>query len=126
MGVQHLWEVLKEVKTEIKIDEIRGKTLAVDLATWICESEGVKPLKAYVSRPYLRYIKNAVVGGDKNISLLFYFRNLFFRVSAFMKAGLDPVFVLAGNAPDLKLQTIGNRLHGSRFLFIFSMSVMTQ
>lgn len=93
MGVTKLWEVLKDVKTDVTLDEIKGQTLAVDLAAWICESEGVKQIHTYVARPYLR--------------------NLFFRVSNVLRSNINLVFVLDGKAPELKWDTISKRLASS-------------
>nr|XP_039271226.1 LOW QUALITY PROTEIN: flap endonuclease GEN homolog 1-like [Styela clava] len=90
MGVTKLWEVLRDVKQDVTLEQIKGQTLAVDLATWICESEGVKQMHSYVTRPYLR--------------------NLFFRVSSILRLDINLVFVLDGKAPELKRETISKRL----------------
>lgn len=41
--------------------------------------------------------------------LFFIFRNLFFRTSSLLKNGIDPVYVLEGQAPELKAQTMKKR-----------------
>jgi len=55
MGVVKLWEILTEAKAIKSLEDIKGETVAVDLATWICEAENVKLLKHNnVIKPYLR------------------------------------------------------------------------
>ena len=54
MGVNELWDILLEVKTIKRLENMKGEKLAVDLATWICEAEGVELMKHNVSKPYLR------------------------------------------------------------------------
>uniref|UniRef100_H2ZJ46 XPG-I domain-containing protein n=1 Tax=Ciona savignyi TaxID=51511 RepID=H2ZJ46_CIOSA len=90
MGVQGLWEILKDVKTNKKLCDLKDQILAVDLATWICEAESVGQMKNAISKPYLR--------------------NLYFRITAFTKNGTRLVFVTDGKAPDLKWKTIAHRL----------------
>lgn len=53
MGVVHLWEILHDAKTDLKLDDLKGKLFAVDLATWICASESVK-INGKIVRMYLR------------------------------------------------------------------------
>ena len=54
MGVDKLWDILEETKTIKSLEDIKGEKVAVDLATWICEAEGVEMLNRNVQKPYLR------------------------------------------------------------------------
>ncbi|KAF9415226.1 hypothetical protein HW555_007102, partial [Spodoptera exigua] len=60
---------------------IRGETVAVDLSGWICDSQNVT---------------------DYHIQPKLYLRNLFFRTVYLVLADINPVFVLEGDAPELK------------------------
>ena len=56
MGVIGLWNILEnEVPVRLNTSNIKGETVAVDLATWICEAENVDLMKKTVPKPYLRY-----------------------------------------------------------------------
>ncbi|CAK8683799.1 unnamed protein product [Clavelina lepadiformis] len=90
MGVHGLWDILKEVKSFKTLEDIRNETLAVDLATWICEAQAVGALREKVSKPYLR--------------------NLFFRLHKFIRNGVKLIFVVDGKPPELKWKTIARRL----------------
>nr|XP_002124511.2 flap endonuclease GEN homolog 1 [Ciona intestinalis] len=90
MGVQGLWDILQEVKTTKKLCDLKDRTYAVDLATWICEAESVAALKHAIAKPYLR--------------------NLFFRVITFTRNGTRLIFVTDGKAPELKWKTMAHRM----------------
>ena len=89
MGVKDLWSILEPVKTRYPLDVLRGKTLAVDLSCWICESYGAKNLARSVAKPHLR--------------------NLYFRILRLYRTGTSLVFVMDGDATELKWETLGKR-----------------
>ena len=89
MGVQHLWSILEPSKTEENIENLRDKTLCIDLSLWICEAQGTKGLKDQL-KPHLR--------------------NVFFRTLYLASLGVRPVFVIDGVPPEIKRETIVKRL----------------
>ncbi|NXD37200.1 GEN endonuclease, partial [Copsychus sechellarum] len=89
MGVTYLWQILEPVRQPVNISNLRGKTLAVDLSLWVCEAQTVKKMVGVVTKPYLR--------------------NLFFRLSFFTSMGIKLVFVMEGEAPRLKADTMSKR-----------------
>ena len=56
MGVSKLWEVLSDASISKCKQDINEDVVAVDLATWICEAEGVKMMHNTVFKPYFRYV----------------------------------------------------------------------
>ncbi|KAJ8048280.1 Flap endonuclease GEN-like 1 [Holothuria leucospilota] len=91
MGVKELWTILSPAKKEVSLDTLTGQTIAVDLSVWICENQGVKAVQGKVSKPHLR--------------------NLFFRISNLIQLGITLVFVVDGDPPELKWETISNRIN---------------
>ncbi|NXE34123.1 GEN endonuclease, partial [Ptilorrhoa leucosticta] len=89
MGVTYLWQILEPVRQPVSLSSLRGKTLAVDLSLWICEAQTVKKMIGVVTKPHLR--------------------NLFFRFSFFTSMGIKLVFVMEGEAPRLKADTMSKR-----------------
>ncbi|XP_068198733.1 flap endonuclease GEN homolog 1 [Antennarius striatus] len=89
MGVHDLWSILDPVRESVPVFSLGGKTLAVDLSLWVCEAQHVQALMGRVSRPHLR--------------------NLFFRVSSLTLMGVKLVFVMEGEAPPLKAETMRKR-----------------
>lgn len=89
MGVTQLWNILEPVKRQGDLASLKGKTLCVDLSGWICEAQGAKGLKANVLKPHLR--------------------NLFFRVWNLTRVGVKLVFVVDGEAPEVKWEAIVKR-----------------
>ncbi|XP_019376331.1 PREDICTED: flap endonuclease GEN homolog 1 [Gavialis gangeticus] len=89
MGVTNLWQILDPVKQPINLSSLKGKTVAVDLSLWVCEAQTVKKMIGVVTKPHLR--------------------NLFFRVSSLTKMGIKLVFVMEGDAPKLKADTMSKR-----------------
>ena len=89
MGVKTLWSVLSGSGEMIDLRELQGSTVAIDLAGWIVQNNTCKAMAGSVSRPHLR--------------------NLFFRVASMVNLNIKPVFVLDGNAPDLKKETLEAR-----------------
>ncbi|NWT90954.1 GEN endonuclease, partial [Lanius ludovicianus] len=89
MGVTYLWQILEPVRQPVNLSSLRGKTLAVDLSLWVCEAQTVKKMIGVVTKPHLR--------------------NLFFRFSFFTSMGIKLVFVMEGEAPRLKADTMSKR-----------------
>ncbi|NXC64865.1 GEN endonuclease, partial [Aleadryas rufinucha] len=89
MGVTCLWQILEPVRQPVNLSSLRGKTLAVDLSLWVCEAQTVKKMVGVVTKPHLR--------------------NLFFRFSFFTSLGIKLVFVMEGEAPRLKADTMSKR-----------------
>nr|XP_023662746.1 flap endonuclease GEN homolog 1 isoform X1 [Paramormyrops kingsleyae]XP_023662748.1 flap endonuclease GEN homolog 1 isoform X1 [Paramormyrops kingsleyae]XP_023662749.1 flap endonuclease GEN homolog 1 isoform X1 [Paramormyrops kingsleyae] len=89
MGVSDLWSILEPVRESVPLYSLAGKTLAVDLSLWVCESQSVKEMAGRVAKPHLR--------------------NLFFRVSALTLMGIKLIFVLEGEAPQIKAETMSKR-----------------
>ncbi|NWS29803.1 GEN endonuclease, partial [Polioptila caerulea] len=89
MGVTCLWQILEPVRQPVTMSSLRGKTLAVDLSLWVCEAQSVKKMVGVVTKPHLR--------------------NLFFRFSFFTSMGIKLVFVMEGEAPRLKADTMSKR-----------------
>ncbi|NXG74888.1 GEN endonuclease, partial [Baryphthengus martii] len=89
MGVTNLWQILEPVRQPVNLSSLKGKTLAVDLSLWVCEAQTVKKMVGVVTKPHLR--------------------NLFFRFSFFTSMGIKLVFVMEGEAPKLKADTMSKR-----------------
>uniref|UniRef100_A0A8C6UKH6 Flap endonuclease GEN homolog 1 n=1 Tax=Neogobius melanostomus TaxID=47308 RepID=A0A8C6UKH6_9GOBI len=92
MGVHELWSILEPVRKSVPLYSLSGKTLAVDLSLWVCEAQHVQAMMGRVTKPHLR--------------------NLFFRVSALTLMGVKLVFVMEGEAPELKAETMSKRNQG--------------
>ena len=54
MGVKDLWGILSPVQRHVRLEDLSGKTLAVDLSIWVVEVQGMKQLQG-VNKPHLRY-----------------------------------------------------------------------
>ncbi|NWI90717.1 GEN endonuclease, partial [Pitta sordida] len=89
MGVTNLWQILEPVRQPVSLSSLKGKTLAVDLSLWVCEAQTVKKMIGVVAKPHLR--------------------NLFFRFSFLTSMGIKLVFVMEGEAPRLKADTMSRR-----------------
>ncbi|CAB1340100.1 unnamed protein product [Coregonus sp. 'balchen'] len=89
MGVHDLWSILGPVREAVPLYSLTGKTLAVDLSLWVVEAQHVQAMMGKVTKPHLR--------------------NLFFRVSSLTLMGVKLVFVMEGEAPKLKAETMSNR-----------------
>ena len=85
MGVKTLWSVLSSSGEMLDLRELQGCKVAIDLAGWIVQNNTCKGMSG-VSRPHLR--------------------NLFFRVNALISLNIKPIFVLDGDAPELKRGTL--------------------
>lgn len=92
MGVHDLWSILEPVRKSVPLYSLSGKTLAVDLSLWVCEAQHVQAMMGRVAKPHLR--------------------NLFFRVSSLTLMGVKLVFVMEGEAPKLKAETMSKRNQG--------------
>ncbi|XP_077088150.1 flap endonuclease GEN homolog 1 [Siphateles boraxobius] len=89
MGVSELWSILEPVRQCVPLYSLSGKTLAVDLSLWVCEAQHVQGMMGKVTKPHLR--------------------NLFFRVSSLTLTGVKLVFVMEGEAPRIKAETMSKR-----------------
>ncbi|XP_056604666.1 flap endonuclease GEN homolog 1 [Triplophysa dalaica] len=89
MGVSELWSILDPVRQCVPLYSLSGKTLAVDLSLWVCEAQHVQGMMGKVTKPHLR--------------------NLFFRMSSLTLMGVKLVFVMEGDAPKLKAETMSKR-----------------
>ncbi|KTF79182.1 hypothetical protein cypCar_00046941, partial [Cyprinus carpio] len=89
MGVSELWSILDPVRQCVPLYSLSGKTLAVDLSLWVCEAQHVQGMMGRVTKPHLR--------------------NLFFRVSSLTLMGVKLVFVMEGDAPSIKAETMSKR-----------------
>ncbi|XP_028997138.1 flap endonuclease GEN homolog 1 [Betta splendens] len=89
MGVHDLWSIIEPVRESVPLYSLSGKTLAVDLSLWVCEAQHVQAMMGRVTKPHLR--------------------NLFFRVSSLTLMGVKLVFVVEGEAPKLKAETMSKR-----------------
>uniref|UniRef100_A0AAQ6IKV1 Flap endonuclease GEN homolog 1 n=1 Tax=Anabas testudineus TaxID=64144 RepID=A0AAQ6IKV1_ANATE len=89
MGVHDLWSIIEPVRESVPLYSLSGKTLAVDLSLWICEAQHVQAMMGRVTKPHLR--------------------NLFFRVTSLTLMGIKLVFVMEGEAPKLKAETMSKR-----------------
>ncbi|KPI93394.1 Flap endonuclease GEN [Papilio xuthus] len=88
MGIKGLWTVFAPYCEKKSLHEIQGETVAVDLSGWICDSQNVTD---YYIQPKL------------------YLRNLFFRTVYLLLADIKPIFVLEGDAPELKRDVMAAR-----------------
>ncbi|CAG9575888.1 unnamed protein product [Danaus chrysippus] len=88
MGIKGLWTVLGPYSEKISLHEISGQTVAIDLAGWVCDSQNVTD---YYIQPKL------------------YLRNLFFRTLYLVLSDVNPIFVLEGDAPELKRDVMAAR-----------------
>ncbi|XP_026764432.2 flap endonuclease GEN [Galleria mellonella] len=88
MGIKGLWAVLLPYSEKKALHEIRGETVAIDLSGWVCDSQNVT---------------------DYHIQPKLYLRNLFFRTIYLLLADINPIFVLEGDAPELKRDVMAAR-----------------
>ncbi|XP_055910917.1 flap endonuclease GEN [Eupeodes corollae] len=88
MGIKELWTVLTPYCDRKPFYELRGKTVAIDLAGWVCESLNVVDYFVH-PRQHLK--------------------NLFFRTCYLIWEEVTPVFVLEGTAPKLKADVMAKR-----------------
>ena len=90
MGVKTLWAVIDCAGESSSIDDLRGKTVAIDLAGWVVSNNQCRAMAGgKVAKPHLR--------------------NVFFRTAALVAAGVKPIFILDGAAPELKRATMEAR-----------------
>ncbi|XP_054474520.1 flap endonuclease GEN homolog 1 [Anoplopoma fimbria] len=89
MGVHDLWSIVEPVRESVPLYSLSGMTLAVDLSLWVCEAQHVQAMMGKVTKPHLR--------------------NLFFRASSLTLMGVKLVFVMEGEAPKIKAETMSKR-----------------
>ncbi len=91
MGVQGLWDLLAPAGRRIKIQNLEGKVLAIDVSIWL-----LRMLHGHISMGSVEF---------KNIHLI----GILKRVIKLMFYGIKPVFVFDGKYPDLKKETVHQR-----------------
>ncbi|XP_047483664.1 uncharacterized protein LOC125035366 [Penaeus chinensis] len=87
MGVKELWSLVSPTGELLPLTALEGKAVAIDLSCWVVDCQALN--LGHVARPHLR--------------------NLFFRTMALLNNGVLPVFVLEGDAPIMKWNTINSR-----------------
>ncbi|XP_042882677.1 uncharacterized protein LOC122259799 [Penaeus japonicus] len=87
MGVKDLWSLVSPTGEVLPLTALEGKAVAIDLSCWVVDCQALQ--LGHVARPHLR--------------------NLFFRTMALLNNGVLPVFVLEGDAPSMKWNTINSR-----------------
>nr|XP_027237232.1 uncharacterized protein LOC113828451 [Penaeus vannamei] len=87
MGVKDLWSLVSPTGEVLPLTALEGKAVAIDLSCWVVDCQALH--LGHVARPHLR--------------------NLFFRTMALLNNGVLPVFVLEGDAPSMKWNTINSR-----------------
>ncbi|KAL0574982.1 DNA repair protein rad2 [Marasmius crinis-equi] len=91
MGVKSLWSLLTPVGRPVMLENMEGKTVAIDSSIWIYQFQATMRSKDG------RVLLNAhVLGFLRRISKLLFF-------------GMKPVFVFDGGAPALKRETLNER-----------------
>ncbi|OON15420.1 XPG protein [Opisthorchis viverrini] len=88
MGVPGLWELLEPARRPIELEQLAGKTIAIDMNIWL--HQAVK--------------SRASTGGPKA-----YLTVLFRRLCKLIYFGIRPVFVFDGDVPTLKKATMAVR-----------------
>eukprot|EP01083_Nonionella_stella_P036401 99332_1 len=91
MGVQGLWKLLEQSGTQIEIESLAGRKLAVDASLWMMQF--VKAMRDSEGQ----MIPNAHILG------------LFHRICKLLFFKIRPVFVFDGPAPNLKRRTLASR-----------------
>ena len=90
MGVKTLWAVIGGAGEPTDLRSWQGKCVAIDLAGWAVQGGQCAGMqRSGVTKPHLR--------------------NLFFRTAALLSLNIRPVFVLDGDAPELKRSEMVNR-----------------
>ena len=106
MGINNFWEIVSPCIERVPASDLSGKKVAVDLAWWVVSDKQMTS-KWVVSDKQMIASKNTVLNKETQN---FHIRNLFYRVKRLLQLGVQPIFVLDGVAPDLKLKTIASRL----------------
>ncbi|KER28039.1 hypothetical protein T265_13666 [Opisthorchis viverrini] len=88
MGVPGLWELLEPARRPVELEQLAGKTIAIDMNIWL--HQAVK--------------SRASTGGPKA-----YLTVLFRRLCKLIYFGIRPVFVFDGDVPTLKKATMAVR-----------------
>ena len=100
MGINNFWEIVSPCIERVPASDLSGKKVAVDLAWWVVSD---KQMIARIQSEAKNTVRNKETQN-------FHIRNLFYRVKRLLQLGVQPIFVLDGVAPDLKLKTIASRL----------------
>uniref|UniRef100_A0A915L2C5 Chromo domain-containing protein n=1 Tax=Romanomermis culicivorax TaxID=13658 RepID=A0A915L2C5_ROMCU len=97
MGVKDLWPILEPTKMTCNLDDLAGTSVAVDLGFWICQMNS----------------RQLLVHRSMN---KIHLRNLFFRIHALLKRDIKPIFISEGKPPEIKMETIRQRLENKNSL----------
>ena len=89
MGIKTLWSLLDCCGESTDLRDLRGQTVAIDLAGWVVQNNQCRAMNGKVAKPHLR--------------------NVFFRTSALLHLGVKPIFVMDGSASELKRDTLNAR-----------------
>jgi hypothetical protein len=99
MGVTNLWQILQPVSKPLDINDLKNKTIAVDLSIWICENSGIQ------------YGYAGGGGTQANICTKPHLRTLFFRCKSLLELDCKLIFVREGDVIDLKQHTMKERIN---------------
>lgn len=99
MGVHYLWSILASAGRQLRLSDLAGKTLAVDLSGWVCQALNCHKMTRALHKPHLR--------------------NLFFRIHNLYHLGINLLFVVDGEATRMKWRTMDKRAiaRGDGFVF---------
>lgn len=114
MGVTNLWKLVDKYKSTVKLNELRGKYVAIDLSTWIAESnqkfKSLRDFKVDSKKDSKKDSKNASKNAcnndyknGPNDVYKPYLRILYQRISRLIKCGVIP-FVVADSYKINKLK----------------------
>lgn len=92
MGVKKLWSVLEPAGLPVKLTDLRGFCVAIDLSYWMVEMSQINKIQG-IKMPWLKL----------------HIRNLFWRCYHLLRNQVRPVFVIDGVSPDVKRKTIEMR-----------------
>ena len=98
MGVRGLWSVLEPVEEHIPLRQLRGLTLAIDLAIWVCGDQLTE-----------ERLEKTIQQNTQSLPCPLHLRNLFYRVRRLLLLGVQLVVVVDGKAPEIKLFSMRQR-----------------
>lgn len=92
MGVHGLWTLLSPAGRKVKVEALNGQILAIDISIWVLQM-----FYGFISAGSHEF---------RNVHLLGVFR----RIVKLLIHGIKPVFVFDGKPPELKRQTLIQRM----------------
>ena len=99
MGVKDLWQLLEKCGAEVRLDELEGLVLAVDVSLWLHQIvKGMRTAKAGApcGPPPLMPCQGGVLENAHILGMLP-------RICSLLLHNIKPVFVFDGKPPALKL-----------------------